>query len=148
MTGGVMSRRKSRVTRDCTSSPPESTWNTLLSALTLPVPSVPYTKRGQRHQRTAALEMRHDRRPSRSKHWPPWWLASFDTSMLQSSSTSILDESRPIEGSTIGAIIHRTTSCHQVPPKTYYGVHRPQDLIFSILDIRDTKFMLHNIVGH
>ena len=42
---------KSRVTRDRLSLPPESTRNTYhaLPALTLPVPSVPCTTRGQRH---------------------------------------------------------------------------------------------------
>ena len=41
----------------------ENTYHSLLS-LALPVPSVPYTARGQQHQRTAALEMRHNRLPS------------------------------------------------------------------------------------
>ena len=96
MAGGVMSRRKSRVTRNRTSSPPESTRNTYhaLPALTLRVPFVLYTTRGQRHQRTAALEMWHDRLPSRRKHWPPFHLTSIDTSMLQLYPPSITRERR------------------------------------------------------
>ena len=37
---------------------------------------------------------------------------------------------------------------HHRTRKTYSGAHRPQDLIFSILDIRDTKFMQFETVGH
>ena len=96
MTGGVMSRGKSHVTRDRTSSPPESSRNTYkaLPALTLPVPSVLYTTRGQRHKRTTALEMRHDRLPSSRKHWSPWRFTSIDTSMPRLSPPSIAREQR------------------------------------------------------
>ena len=81
---------------DYTSSPPESTRNTYhaLPALTLPVPSVPYTTRGQRHQRTATLEMRHKPPESRGKHWPPWRLTRFEISMLRSSPPVIVGERR------------------------------------------------------
>ena len=96
MTGGVMSRGKSRMTRDRTSLPPESTRNTYyaLPALTLPVPSVPYTSWGQRHQRTAVLEMRHDRLPCKSKHWLLWRLTSFEILILRLSPPSIVGERR------------------------------------------------------
>ena len=62
-------------------------------------------------------------------------------------------ELRDIDASIIAAIdhwrvTHRTTSCHRVNRKTYSGTQRPQDLIFSIFDICDTKFRLNNIIGH
>ena len=65
-----------------------------LPALTLPVPSVLYAIRGRQHQRTAALEMRHNRLPSWCKHRPPCRLSSHDVSMLQSSPPSIIGERR------------------------------------------------------
>ena len=69
---------------------------------------------------------------------------------------SIHNEFRLIEGidaSIIAAIdrrraTHRTISCNHVTQKMQYGAHRPQDFIFSIINIRNTTFMLNNIIGH
>ena len=61
--------------------------------------------------------------------------------------TSILDESRLIEASVIGAMIDRT-SCNHVTRKIQSGTHRPQEFIFSIPDIGNKKFMLFYTVGH
>ena len=80
MTGGVMSREKSRETRDRTLSAPESSRNTY------------YMTRGRRHQRTAALEMQDDRLPSGHKHWQPWRLTSIDTLVLRLPPPSITGE--------------------------------------------------------
>ena len=40
------------------------------------------------------------------------------------------------------------TIFNHVTRKMQSGAHLPQDFIFSISDIWDTKFMLYNIVGH
>ena len=62
-------------------------------------------------------------------------------------------EFRDIDASIIATIdhwraTHRTTGCHHVTRKTYSGAYRPQDFIFSNFDIRNTKFMLDNMIGH
>ena len=43
---------------------------------------------------------------------------------------------------------HRTTSCHHVTRKMQSGAHWLQNFIFSINNIRNTKIMLINIIGH
>ena len=60
---------------------------------------------------------------------------------------------RCIDASTIVAIdrwraTYETTRCHHATRKTYPGAHRPRDLIFSIFDICDTKFMSYDVNGH
>ena len=62
--------------------------------------------------------------------------------------TSILDESPLIEGSIIDVMIDRTTGRYHVIRKMQSGAHWPQDFIFTIINIRNTKFMLNNIIGH
>ena len=104
--------------------------------LTIPVPSVPCTTRGRRYQRTASLEMRHSRLPSRRKHWQPWRLARIDTSMLQLSPPLIARERRTGGPAWI------------TWPKRCSLGHTDLRTISIIPDIGNTKFMLYNIIGH
>ena len=122
MTGGVMSRGKAVWRETALRRHPRALENTShsLAALTLPVLSDPYTARGQQHQRTTALEMRHNQLPSSVKHWLPWRLLIFEVSMLRSSPPSIVGErctGRPATTTWPG----RCTPGHK-DPRTWYLV--------------------------